>query len=282
MDTLETVFGKYAVEAHAIKNIMKSAMTEIMRIYDMDFGIYEKGRKDWVTDADLACHHLIIEKLAKVFPEDSIISEEDQDHIKKGEGTRTWFVDPLDGTRDFMDKNGEFAIHVGLADHHQCVFGGVGVPALDKIYLGAPGHGTVCIGPHQTMVLQSYEPAGDGELILLTSRFHADFDSEMLKKFVGLESICQHGSFGYKTVLVAERQGHFFLYRSAGTKEWDSCAPEAIIRGIGGHVTDMEGETLQYGKPQFKNSRGVMVSLGIDHFQVLGKLNEFFRMQSSS
>ena len=224
-----------------------------------DIEVREKTDQTPVTEADEAAEAFIIEALEQLTPDIPIVSEE---AVSKGarpqiEGDRFWLVDPLDGTKEFLSRNGEFTVNIALIERGQPVAGVVHAPALAKTWAGAKGLDQMEAGATfsesdqaATNIVVRRPP--DSGVLVVASRRHGDsaeLDS-FLSDFV-VEDMLSAGS-SLKFCLVAA--GEADLYPRFGrTMEWDTAAGHAVLRAAGGRVHTKDGADLTYGKPGFAN-----------------------------
>jgi 3'(2'), 5'-bisphosphate nucleotidase len=210
-----------------------------------------------VTAADHAANDVIVATLREAFPGDAILSEESADSAARLSARRVWIVDPLDGTKEFLAQNGEFSIMVGLAIDGEAVAGVVYLPAIDLMYAGARGEGAWVEREGQRKPLRrgAADPAA---LRLVGSRSHADPLVARLQEALGITDVSPCGSVGVKCTRIAHDERDLYLHPVPYLKEWDTCAPEAILREAGGSVTDCRGEPLRYNKRDPRQPHGIM------------------------
>jgi 3'(2'), 5'-bisphosphate nucleotidase len=225
----------------------------VMAIYAKDFGHRLKDDATPVTDADLAAEAVILAGLARIAPDVPVISEEAAAAGADSKtGERFFLVDPLDGTREFLSRNGEFTINIALIEHEEPVAGVVYAPALDRMFWGERGHGA---GEG------SVEPEGDteatwhpihvrprpqGGLKVVASRSHRDARTESWLSTIDVGELVSAGS-SLKFCLLAA--GEADLYPRFGrTMEWDTAAGHAVLAAAGGQVATEDGAPLTYGK----------------------------------
>lgn len=238
---------------------------------DDDLGVRQKAAGDPVTEADHAANDAILRVLAANAPGDLVRSEESPPSAGgDAEGQRLWIVDPLDGTKEFIARNGEFAMMVGLAVGGRAELGAVLKPDPGRLYLGLAGGGAwvadvlwkgegdtggadVRVGPFARLVLAD---PGSGTPRLVRSRSHPDPLITAISDGIGADDVLS-GSVGVKCSLIAEGRADVYVHPVPFLKEWDTCAPEAVLRGAGGRVTDCAGETLTYGKEKPAQLRGI-------------------------
>jgi len=227
--------------------LARLAGQKIMEIYERDFSVYEKGDKSPLTEADLISHQTIVNRLAEITPEIPVLSEEStgeelQDRIS---WDRYWLIDPLDGTKEFIKKNGEFTVNIALIESHAPVFGVVFAPAMGIIYYGGKDIGSFKrVGGKEAIKIQTKKKT-TGIMKIIGSRSH---QSEEFKQFIENypnAEIVPMGS-SLKICLVAE--GVADLYPRLGpTSEWDTAAAQAVLEGARGQLEDFStGKILGY------------------------------------
>ena len=228
----------------------------IMRVYAEPFEVIQKSDQTPVTEADLAAERIIVNMLTKAFPDIPIVSEETapEDGFKPP-AARFWCVDPLDGTKEFVAKNGEFAVCIALIEDGEPALGVVHGPAQGVTY-AAYGAGTATRqrGGEAPKAIGAREPASDG-IVVIHSRSHEN--SRRLAEYFAdkpvsilARNIC--GS-ALKFGVLAAGEADFYP-RFGTTMEWDTAAGQAILEAAGGSVVDLTGERLRYGKHDLKNS----------------------------
>ncbi|AOV18121.1 3'(2'),5'-bisphosphate nucleotidase [Acidihalobacter aeolianus] len=230
----------------SVRAIARDAGEAIMAIYESrDFDIERKDDQTPVTAADYAAHHLIVERLGGLSPEYPILSEE-SDSIPFAEraGWETyWLIDPLDGTREFIKRNGEFTVNIALIHGHDAILGVVHAPALGVCYYAAEGTGAWRVnrnGSPQAIRVRTTPNCP----VIAGSRSHASTSLQSLLERIGDHELISMGS-ALKTCLVAE--GAADLYPRLGlTSEWDTAAAQCVLEQAGGHLTDTDGLRLRY------------------------------------
>ena len=225
----------------------------IMRVYAEDFDVRQKADKTPVTEADLGAERIIIEMLGEAFPDIPIFAEE----LVEAEGlppsaARFWAVDPLDGTREFVAKNGEFAVCIGLVEDGRPVLGVLHGPAVGLTYAAyGPGTATRQRDGGPIELIQARVPSPDG-LVVVHSRSHEN--SRRLGEFLQDYPVLSRISCGSALKFGLIAAGGADLYPRFGTTmEWDTAAGQAILEAAGGRVETFAGEPLSYGKPGLKN-----------------------------
>ncbi|MGH7045780.1 MAG: 3'(2'),5'-bisphosphate nucleotidase CysQ [Stellaceae bacterium] len=225
----------------------------IMRVYAQEFDVRQKADKTPVTEADLAAERVIIDMLGSAFPEIPIVAEE----LVEAEGlppvsARFWAVDPLDGTREFIARNGEFAVCIGLVEDGRPVLGVLHGPAVGLTYAAhGPGTATRQRAAGVIEPIRARAAAPDG-LVVVHSRSHEN--SRRLGEFLADYPVLTRRSCGSALKFGLIAAGEADLYPRFGTTmEWDTAAGQAILEAAGGSVETFAGAPLAYGKPGFRN-----------------------------
>ena len=226
----------------------------IMEIYATDFEHQTKADDSPVTAADLAAEAVIEKGLAAIAPEIPLVAEEaaSQGRLPDISGGRFWLVDPLDGTREFLNRNGEFTVNIGLIENGSPVLGIVHAPALDLTFTGLVGDSATVSRDGRAPAAMSVRAAPSGGVTIVASRRHGDPEAiDRLLRGHPVEDRKTAGS-SLKFCLVAEGEADIYP-RFGRTMEWDTAAGQAVLTAAGGHVTDEHGAPLGYGKPGFEN-----------------------------
>ncbi|MEE8393677.1 MAG: 3'(2'),5'-bisphosphate nucleotidase CysQ [Rhodospirillales bacterium] len=235
-----------------IVSIAEKAGGKIMEIYGTDFEVAAKADASPVTEADRIADALIVAAIKDtVTSEFPVVSEEafSDGDIPDVSGTPFWLVDPLDGTKEFISRNGEFTVNIALIDDGEPTIGVVHVPALGQTYW-ASRLGAFAKVSGQTRPIQCRPPGAEG-LVALVSRSHRSAEVDgYLAQFTVKDEISAGSSL--KFCRLAE--GAADIYPRLGrTMEWDTAAGHAVVLYAGGRVEDMNGAALGYGKPGFEN-----------------------------
>lgn len=239
----------------AVKTIARKAGERILEIYAQDFEIYEKTDKSPLTEADLAAHSVIVQGLEELTPDLPILSEESEDSgwdVRQG-WQKYWLVDPLDGTKEFIKKNGEFTVNIALIENHKPVLGVVFAPAINRLYAAAEGAGAVLeVENQEPRPLVASAKAGDSPWRVVGSRSHPSPAVHAFLQCLGEHEMVAMGS-SLKFCLVAE--GNADIYPRLGpTSEWDTAAAQCVVEQAGGRVVDTDLNDLRYNtKPELLN-----------------------------
>ena len=228
-----------------VRRIAAAAANRILRVYHSPFEVRRKSDASPLTEADLASHRTIVEGLRALAPDIPVLSEEaaEVDFATRAGWTRYWLVDPLDGTKDFVNRNGEFTVNIALIDGHAPVLGVVAVPVTRVAYAAARGLGACRYDADGVTALDVRAPAARPWRVA-ASRSHADGRTEGFIRNLGPTERVSIGS-SLKFCLVAE--GGIDIYPRFGpTCEWDTAAAQCVLEQAGGRVTDIGLEPLRY------------------------------------
>ena len=248
--------------------------------------INEDKKDGPVTAADLAANHYILEKLQEVFDTDSFgyLSEETYLETDPIPQDLVWIIDPLDGTRDFIDKTGEYALHIALTYKGYPIVSVVGIPEAEKLYFATKHQGTFVetldgtIKPIRVSGRNQME-----DLSLVVSRTNCDDRFQELINSLPLKECNYMGSVGGKISTILEHKSDVYISLSgkSAPKDWDLAAPELILIEAGGKFTSFDGAPLTYNKGDVKKWGGLMASNGHCHkflcqeaIKLLAKIDE--------
>lgn len=248
-------------DAQALENglieIARRAGAAMMKIYQTDFEIRSKDDASPVTEADEAAEAIILPGLHALTPDVKIVSEEsvakgDVPDVS-GETDFFWLVDPLDGTKEFIKRNGEFTVNIALISHGVPVLGVVYAPAIEKLYYGGPDGAKLIEGdvsPKTTHI--KVRPMPEDGVVVVGSRSHGD--PEAMKAFLGDLPVKELRPAGSSLKLCLIAAGEADLYPRLGrTMEWDIGAGHAVLKAAGGIVENLDGSAFVYGKNGFDN-----------------------------
>ena len=234
---------------------VRTAGTAIMNIYERDPVAEEKADGSPVTEADRAANAILITALKQTAPDIPIVSEEDADsHSLSGIG-RFFLVDPLDGTKEFLkrDGKGSFTVNIGLVEDSVPVMGIVYAPALDRMFTGCLG-----VGSLEGQNALKVRPVPEDGAVAVASASHRDPETDHWLAENGIKKIVSIGS-SLKFCLVAAGEADVYP-RFGPTMEWDTAAGDAVLRAAGGTVITPDGNAFSYGKPEYRN--GAFVAKG--------------------
>ena len=230
----------------AIIELAKVAGEKILNIYDTEFDVEQKADNSPLTQADLAAHNVIIETLEKLTPNIPALSEESASipYSERAQWNPYWLIDPLDGTREFIKRNGEFTVNIALIHQRRSVLGVVYAPVLDKTWYACEGFGAYMqegTNPSQAIHVKAKNSA---PLVIAGSRSHGSKRLLSFLEKVGEHELISMGS-SIKMCLVAE--GKADVYPRLGlTSEWDTAAAQCIVEQAGGQLTTLDLKPLLY------------------------------------
>ncbi len=230
----------------------------LMEIYSTDFDVDFKAESDPITEADRRANEHLVRKLREAFPHDGVVAEETEDKTDALRRGRCWYVDPIDGTKEFVSKNGEFSVMLGLAVDGQARLGVVYRPVGDRLYRGVVGDSAFVDIGDRTFSLGVTRVSDPKELRLVVSRSHRSDATDALVRRLGIQNETKSGSVGLKVGLIAQKDADLYVHLSGHSSAWDSCAPEAILRSAGGIFTDLAGDAFVYGGDDLRNRRGIL------------------------
>ena len=268
----------------------RRAAVAIMEIYATDFRVSFKdvAHDDPVTAADRSANAIIVEALHEAFPDDAIVAEESPIPHDFQRSRRCWFVDPLDGTKEFVARNGEFCVMIGLAIDGRAALGVLAVPALPPPSGGEPGFVLVGdVGADRAYLLHGLHAGSDAPrssrvsteretanttIVVSRSRRSPRVDAFFARLGGPRELPC--GSVGVKVAQLVLGRADAYLHPPSGRphegpKHWDTCAPEAVVVAAGGAFTDMAGKTIDYASGNLVHDSGLVVSNGLLHAALL-------------
>ena len=245
-----------------VAEIARQAGVKILKIYNTDFQVKIKDDQTPVTYADELAEKIIIKKLNTELPfKYPIISEEaaTDGHISNVSSLCFWLVDPLDGTKEFINRNGDFTVNIGLIQNGVPIFGVVYVPAHNITYMGGK------LGSYKSKDGENYEKIKcrkfpSNGLTALVSRSHrSDNTTAYLSKF----NIANEISAGSSLKFCKIAEGEADIYPRLGpTMEWDTAAAHSVLYSAGGHIETLDGKPLSYGKPDLRNPHFVAYGNG--------------------
>ncbi len=278
--------GHYAHELRVAVELAREAGAAILEHYEGPLNIEQKSFDDDVepvTQADKIANELIVNRLARDFPDDGILAEESVDTHHRLDKSRVWMVDPLDGTSGFIAGNGDFAVQIGLVENGACVVGVVYQPLTGVLYYAVVGSGSWMESrerdPERTHVSDKQTLAS---MRLAASRAHRSPRMNKVVSRLGFKEEVRRGSVGIKIGLLVERQCDVYIHLSPRTKQWDTCAPQLILTEAGGRLTDLFGEPLNYNVVEVQNRNGLVASNGTSHDLIIDTLapllDEFGRL----
>jgi len=249
------VAKKLALEAGAI----------LMDYYNRTLTIDWKAPGDPVTRADKEASELIVTHLGREFPQHAILSEEEPDNLSRLTQSHVWMIDPMDGTREFIEHRGEFAVQIGFVIDGTPVLGVVYQPTAGKLYYAAQGLGAFLESNGAvTPLLVSTEDRAS-HITMAVSRSHRSRRVDAIRERLGIKNVLPMGSVGLKVGAVCEGLAHLYIHTGSSTHLWDTCGPEAILRQAGGRMTDVSNQPLRYDSRDLQNPNGLIASNEVIH-----------------
>jgi len=278
----------YEHEIQVATELGRAAGAVLLEHYNSPFLVEQKvnalDETEEVTAADREANELIVTRLRKEFPADGILAEESTDSEHRLEKDRVWLIDPMDGTKNFIARDGDFAVQIGLAVGGESVVGVVYQPVRGVLYRAVRDGGAWLESEARIAVrMWVSKQTEPGEMILASSRSHPSPRMGRIVSAFGFKDEMRRGSVGVKVGLIAEQQADLYIHLSPSTKQWDTCAPEAILAEAGGRLTDLFGQPLRYNGLRIDNRNGIVATNGAAHDMVIENLapllKEFGRTQ---
>ena len=232
----------------SLVSLSRKADQAILEIYNTDFDVEDKSDNSPLTQADMASHHTIVSGLRELTPEIPVMSEESANISTEQRlgWQRYWLVDPLDGTREFIKRNGEFTVNIALIENAHPVLGVITVPALGLAYHGSAQNGAWRQQGDKPAEAIRVRKLGNEPKIAVASRSHKTPELQQYLDAMGEHQVRSIGS-SLKFCLVAEGEADIYP-RFGPTSEWDTAAAQAIVEAAGGRVVDISGQPLRYNK----------------------------------
>ncbi len=248
-------------ELEFVSRLAREAATIVNTFYIGSSEVRYKPGDEPVTEADRSANQHIVTRLSAAFPEDGILSEESKDDFVRLQKSRVWIVDPLDGTKEFIARNGEFSIMIGLAVEGRPVLGVVQQPATGLLYAGAVGHGAFMVEDGERVDLTVSDCAVIRDMILVSSRSHRQQIVDRIRAQLNITRERVSGSVGLKVGLITRQLADLYIHPSPGCKEWDLCAPQAVLEAAGGRITDCWGNPIRYNRRDVRANNDQVVEV---------------------
>lgn len=258
-------------ELEVAVDLAHRAASAIMDYYRTGVAVDRKEGDEPVTAADRAADEIITSGLRARFPEDGVLSEESADSPVRLERERVWIVDPLDGTADFIDHTDTFAVQIALTVSGRPVLGVVYQPVQELLFHAREGQGAYRVQGSEERRVHVSSVSDPAEMCLVASRAHYSSFIRAARQALGIERVQRAGSVGVKVGLLARGECDLYLSTTA-CKEWDLCAPHAVLLEAGGAFTNLLGQELVYNQPEIMECHGLMASNGQAHAEILETL----------
>ncbi len=257
-------------------SLARAAAVEIIDVYRHPFEVDYKRPRDPVTEADRRANELICSRLQTLFPHIPVVAEEspqrDWNHYRQAECV--FFVDPLDGTREFVARSDQFVVMIGLLQGDRPSHGVLYSPTTGTAWVGAVGRGATQILPDKSSFpLVIAPPSSPDKARVAASRSHPDSLLERSLRALAPAEILQVHSAGLKGAAVASGRADVYLAPESAGCRWDSCAPDAIITAAGGRYTDAHGQALDYRAATLENDAGIVAAAPGLHEWIVDKLH---------
>ena len=264
-------------ELEVAQDLARKAGALALRYFDTDLEVERKDENEPVTRADQEASELILRGLGEHFPDDVLISEEGADDRARLEpDRRVWFIDPIDGTNDFIHHREGWAVMLGLAIGGVPKVGVVYQPIGDAMYRASVGELAEVTDPEGTHTLRVSDNDDIGRTRLVASRSHRTGKIDEVKKALGVTDELNIGSVGLKLGLIARGIRDLYVNPASRCKTWDTCGPQAIIEAAGGRLTDLHGQPLTYTDADMFHTRGMLASNGKLHDPAVTRLRPLF------
>lgn len=282
---MEVTGGEFERELRVGVELARRAGEAALAYYGKPLRVEHKDEFDEpVTQADRAVNELIVRALREEFPEDGVLAEESVDTGRRIGRERAWMIDPIDGTKGFIAGTGDFCVQIGLAVGGRAALGILYAPATDVLYWAARGHGAWVVRPtseaDRSLKAGRLGVTGEtelGRMRLAESRSHRGPRMESVVEVLGVRAEVRSHSVGIKVGLLVEKQADLYIHLSPKTKQWDTCAPEAVLAEAGGRMTDVFGGPMLYNTPDVLNRNGLVASNGAAHDEVIARLRPLFK-----
>ena len=261
-------------ELAVARQLAREAGGILLDYYQNGADVQWKGHDDPVTAADKAANEMIVRELQRAFPDDAILSEEAPDDLVRLSHERVWMVDPMDGTKQFIEHINEFAVMIGLAVNGHPQLGVVYNPTTDRMFYAAQGLGAYVETALTTKRLHVSQQSETAQMTAALSRSHHSPIVDRIRAKLGIAGEARSGSVGLKIGLLAEATAHVYLHVGAKTYQWDTCGPVAILQEAGGVITDNHGAPLSFNTPNIRNMHGIIASNGTAHDRILQAVSE--------
>lgn len=254
--------------------ILRRAAEIVLAVYQTAFTVELKGPNDPVTRADREANAYLVAAIAAAFPGDGIVAEEsvprDPEELRRALAhPRVFFVDPVDGTKEFAARNGEFVVMVGLAVDGRAELGALAVPITGELYVGRRGAFAERIDADGNRTPLRVSDVADVHQAQATiSRSHPSARVGRVLERAGVKRVIPCGSAGLKVARVARAESDVYVHPTRGGQLWDTCGPEAVLAGAGGRLTDARGLPIDY-RGQLSLDRGILATNGLLHDAML-------------
>lgn len=244
----------------ALKAVIEASKV-IMEVYTSnDLGVEIKEDHSPVTKADKVADKIIREILSKEFPEYGMLTEESVDNFDRLNKDYVWIVDPIDGTKEYVARNGEFTVNIGLSYKHVGVLGVIMIPVTGEIYYAVEGMGSFYKKDANSQPIKIHCNDKVEDVTTLVSRFHSnETEQNMIKKHSDIIKHQKTVGATIKGCYIAHGYAEMSYRFSSNTKEWDTCAMQVIVEQAGGYILKFDGTPIRYNREDVYNHDGYVI-----------------------
>lgn len=249
----------------AIEAVKKVRQVILDIYYSNDLGVEIKSDNSPVTKADKAADEIIRHFLFSQFPNYALLTEESVDDKNRLDNDYVWIVDPIDGTKDFVAHNDEFTVNIGLSYKHKAVLGVILLPVTGEIFYASKGSGAYYLNDENKVRIHVNNKTNN--LTTLVSRFHTnEIEQNMIKKHSDVIKHQRTVGATIKGCLIAKGEAEMSYRFSSNTKEWDTCAMQAIVEEAGGFILKFDGTPIVYNREDVYNHDGYVICNNKENF----------------
>lgn len=241
------------------KELAVKAGDKIMEIYDTDFEVYNKEDESPLTMADKEANNIIVSKLKECYPEYAFLSEEEKDNEARMLNDYCFVIDPLDGTKEFIKKNGEFTVNIALVYKGKAILGVIYAPVLKDLYYASENNGAYLKNLDTGIETKINVTDKTTDLIMVASKSHSsEKEANLIEQ--NKDKISNNISKGssLKGCMVATGEADVY-YRFGLTCEWDTCAMQCIVEEAGGIFKQMDNTDMTYNRKNTLNEKGFYI-----------------------
>lgn len=251
----------YEQELKVALTAVNSVRELILDIYNSsDLGVEIKEDNSPVTKADKAADKKIREILSTAFPLYSLLTEESVDDKARLNNDYVWIVDPIDGTKDFVAKNDQFTVNIGLSYKHKAVLGVILIPVSDEIYYAVEGLGAYYLKDKNAAPIRIHCNKKVQDVTTLVSNFHSNqTEMDMIRKHSDIIKHQKKVGATIKGCLIAKGEAEMSYRFSSNTKEWDTCAMQILVEEAGGFLLKFDGTPIRYNREDVYNKDGYII-----------------------
>lgn len=252
---------RYEKELQAAIAAAKAAEPHILSVYNTPFDIEIKEDASPVTEADKGADRIIRAHLAEIFKEDGFLTEESQDTGERLSRRRVWIVDPVDGTKEFVSRNGEFTTNIALAEDHEIVVGVINAPTLGILYYAVKGEGAFRLEKDGSVTPIHVSDRDDHLRALRSISFFKEDERKFMEERKDrFEGEARPVGAALKFCAIAEGKAEYFIRVSNGTKEWDVAPGDLIVHEAGGIMVQPDGTPFRYNREDVYNRKGYVIA----------------------